>query len=607
MSSFARNVEIGTSDLNNSAQPAAPEAMKGFNHPRTDEALRLLTLFCAVAVLWLATRPYFGVVFDARFYMAEALRALDPARFGQDLYFQFGSQGNFSLFTKLYLPLLRAFGAGETALVLTVAGQLLWLFGLFRLARMLVGGRILWLSIVLVIGMASAYPGNFSYGENYLTARLYAEAVTMLGLAWLPSRPLPAVLSLGVAAAIHPLMALPGIALAFVYLALGRPLWWAVMGAGAALAVALALAGVAPFSNALQTIDPTWLAVIKLRSPHCLLTEWPAENYRQLAGVVAWAVAALVLAPTCHRRFLAAALVVGVGGLVCAFLGGDIAHKALVIQVQPWRSIWLLQLVLRITITLIFAAALARTSLDGFRWTVLLAMGLIVTVSATRLIRQPGVTDFTFASLVLVCAGLMVMAAQLLLTEQKHRRILLVSAIAGVMLVPAALWRWDMRSPWLRYVESPEPPPKELVALLPDGTAVYWEHGLEMLWFRMKRGSYFSCDQGTGALFYRQTAMAYRKRGASFWPLRTGDFGPLETCASLDPRPKPQRNRAGLQNLCIREPGLEYAVFAAPLAGIAPRGTWKSPVYFQDIQSTADKFQAPAANRFYIYACAGLR
>src|SRR6202000_970477 len=103
------------------------------------------------------------------FYMAEALRTLDPARFGQDLYFQFGSQGNFSLFIKLYLPLLRAFGTGETALVLTGAGQLLWLVGLFRLARMLVGGRLVWLSIVPVIGMAQAYPRNFNYGENYLT------------------------------------------------------------------------------------------------------------------------------------------------------------------------------------------------------------------------------------------------------------------------------------------------------------------------------------------------------------------------------------------------------------------------------------------------------
>src|SRR5258708_1446480 len=122
---------------------------------------RTAALLCSVALLWLATRPYFGTVFDARFYMLEALNNLDPSRFAQDLYFKFGSQGNFSVFTKLYQPLLLAFGVGTTALVLTIVGQLLWLFGLFRLARVLVGGRTMWLSIAVVIGMRNIYACGF--------------------------------------------------------------------------------------------------------------------------------------------------------------------------------------------------------------------------------------------------------------------------------------------------------------------------------------------------------------------------------------------------------------------------------------------------------------
>jgi hypothetical protein len=131
---------------------------------------RTAALLCAVALLWLATRPYFGTVFDARFYMLEALNNLHPARFAQDLYVRFGSQGSFSIFTKLYRPLLLAFGVGTTGIVLTVAGQLLWLLGLFRLARTLVGGRTLWLSVAVVIGMLQIYAGGFGYGEGYVTA-----------------------------------------------------------------------------------------------------------------------------------------------------------------------------------------------------------------------------------------------------------------------------------------------------------------------------------------------------------------------------------------------------------------------------------------------------
>lgn len=571
---------------------------------RTDWA-RTLSCVCAITLLWLATRPYFGVVFDARFYMLEALNALDHARFAKDLYVEFGSQGSFSLFTKLYLPLLRAFGVGTTGIILTVAGQLLWLFGLFRLARILVGDRMMWLSMAVVIGMLQIYAGGFGYGEAYVTARLYAEGIVMLGLALLLSRPLAAIVLLVVAAALHPLMALPGLAIAFVYLALGRPVWWAVMAAGIGLAAVLGAAGIAPFSNLLRTLDPEWFAIANIRSPHTLVRNWPADAFADMATTVALGVAALVLAGRAHRRFLAAALVVGVGGVVLTFLGGDVAHNLLVVQIQPWRSMWLLQIVARICVPLVFAGVLARTSFDGFRWATLLSLGMVLCACVTRLARHPDSADFTPLSLMLVVAALVLMAVHLLIENQK-RIVALVSTLAGLALLPVALSRWDARSPWIRYVESPEPTPNDLAALLPDKASVYWESGLEMLWLRMRHASYFSCDQGTGVLFYRQTAMAYKHRSASFWPLRTGDFTALDTCVSFDSRPKPQRNRAGLQNTCRKEPGLDYVVLAAPLDGVEAK-TWQSPVHFQDMQSSSGQFFARVADRFYIYSCAALR
>jgi hypothetical protein len=567
---------------------------------------RTAALLCAVALLWLATRPYFGTVFDARFYMLEALNELYPARFAQDLYFKFGSQGNFSVFTKLYQPLLPVFGVGTTGIILTIAGQLLWVFALFRLARSLVGERIMWLSVAVVIGILQVYAGGFGYGESYATARLFAEAFVMLGLALLPSHKPWAVALLVLSAALHPLMALPGIAVALVYLALGQPIWWAVMAAGAGLVSILGVAHVEPFSNLFRTMDPEWFAVIKVREIHCLLTLWPAEYFVQMSGVLAWAIAAVFAARPSQRRFLIAALLVGVGGLVVAFLGGDLAHNVLIVELQPWRSMWLLQLVSRIYVPLVLAALFARTSFDSFRSATLLALGLVLASSVARVVRNPNAADFTVISLALVTAALAVMAAHLLLVEQKHRRIALISALAGFALIPVALARWDARSPWILYLESPEPPPKDLAALLPSGASVYWESGLEMLWLRLKRPSYFSCDQGTGALFYRDTAMAYKRRASSFWPLRIGDFNQLDTCVSLDTRPKPERNRKGLQNLCAREPGLDYVILAQPLDGVTPK-VWKSPVRFQDLQSSAGKFFARVTDRFYIYSCGEMR
>src|SRR5690242_9345397 len=77
--------------------------------------LYLFVMLTSVATMWIATRPYFGIVHDSRFYMLEALHQINPARFASDLYFQFGSQDQFTVFAKLYLPLLPIFGIGGTS------------------------------------------------------------------------------------------------------------------------------------------------------------------------------------------------------------------------------------------------------------------------------------------------------------------------------------------------------------------------------------------------------------------------------------------------------------------------------------------------------------
>jgi hypothetical protein len=45
----------------------------------------------------------------------------------------------------------------------------------------------------------------------------------------------------------------------------------------------------------------------------------------------------------------------------------------------------------------------------------------------------------------------------------------------------------------------------------------------------------------------------------------------------------------------------------APLDEIRPKGIWKSPVVFHDLQSSAGKAVAGVSDRFYVYACAEMR
>src|SRR4029079_2524018 len=142
-------------------------------------------------------------------------------------------------------------------------------------------------------------------------------------------------------------------------------------------------------------------------------------------------------------------------------------------------------------------------------------------------------------------------------TDPSKRRFRQVLSGLVAVAVPLALLDWDGRSPWTKFLESEEPTPPALAAFLPQQATAYWENSTEMLWFKLRRSSYFSCDQGTGVVFHRETAMTYRERADSFWPLRTTDFTQTKSCSSLDKRPKPERTREGLQKFCRREKGLD--------------------------------------------------
>lgn len=573
--------------------------------------LRTFPLVLAIAVLWLATRRYFGVVQDARYYMIETLRGLDPARFANDLYFQFGSQGSFSLFDTFYRPFVAHFGVGAAGMGAAIAGQLLWLAGLFCLVRSLVGERYRWLAIATVIAMPNAYAPFFGYGEHFMTPRLFAEALTMLALALLRSRPLWTFLLLGLAAVLHPLMALPGLVAAFAYFAFARPLLWIAVPAGAAFAMTLGWAGLQPFTSLYQTLDPDWFAIVKLRSVQCVITNWPHSAYFQILGGLVWTGLAFLTPGVADRRFLGSVLVAGIGGLVCALVGSDLAHNVLITGLQPWRSLWLLQLVSRIYIPVIFAVLLAKSSLvadrklDPFAVAVVLTLGLVLVSDIAREVEVPNAAEFDYLSLALVAGALAVMFVRLVWTDREDRLAGLVSLGFALLLVPLAIAMWDGRTSWTKFVESPAPPP-DLAMLLPQGASVYWEDGLNLVWLRLKRASYFSCDQGSGAVFHRETAMAYAHRADSFWPLRTADFIQSSSCAVLDRTPKPERTREGLQKACRREAGLDYLVLMTPLEGVQPR-IWKSPVQFQDIRSVAGIYSAYITDRFYIYSCADVR
>jgi hypothetical protein len=623
-----------------------------------------LCLALLIVTLWLATRPYLGVIHDSRFYTLEALSDLMPGRFADDLYFRYGSQGQFTLFTQVYKPFLATFGIADGNLILTIIAQCFWLSGLLYLTRNLFRDRKI---VPVAISAVIMLPGGPSllYGEPFLTPRVFAEAITFwsLGL-MLCGRPIRALLLLCVSITIHPLITLPGLAVLFLHEAIRRPVLWVAAAVAVIATLGLAVYGIQPFSQLLVSFDPAWFAVLRVRQFYCLLTLWHINEWIPVCNMLVLSAFGLILAKPDERRFLGTVFAVAVGGLTLSLVGGDFFQNVLIVDIQTWRATWLLAVVAHLFVAplffriqkrggfpltnaaILFALAIGLLALSQFFRPLSLAAAVMMVIAggvgswekvnnrAIPFTAKVPVVVFVAAAIVLTAILLQlsieVIPAKANLPKHLMREIALTAIALGaigtllidttntrirdirsvailclaIALVSVAAFVWDQRTPWTKFVDTAERPPDSLTSLLPGVSPIYWEDDVTVPWFLLRRPSYFSCDQGTGVLFSRGTAINYQQRYESFQSLRTLDFGWNRFCPSIEGHAP--LNRADLSSVCQKEPGLAALVLTQAVIG-APERVWVSPVKFEDERKVDGKWKVFMTDKFYVYSCADLR
>src|SRR5262245_21759135 len=89
----------------------------------------------AAAAVFALSRPYAGIVGDARLYISRGLADLDPAGVGQDAAFLNDGQSGFSIFPPLLDRLIALMGPSDAAQMLTAVGLAVWFLALVALAR----------------------------------------------------------------------------------------------------------------------------------------------------------------------------------------------------------------------------------------------------------------------------------------------------------------------------------------------------------------------------------------------------------------------------------------------------------------------------------------
>jgi hypothetical protein len=314
-----------------------------------DLARRPLVLLAWMLAANAIACPYLGFHHDARIYSGQVLYRLDPETWGGDLFFQYGSQDRFSVFSPIMAPLVRLVGFDVGFFAYYLIALPLFFYALQRLVLRLVpdsAGVVVGLLYVAMVPLPYGGHSIFHVVEPFTTPRLLASALTLLGLTWtLERRPIRAVLAFLVAFGFHPLMALPGVVLAvayFLWMRFGGRLvaMLAVIGVVASVAVvAIPTIGERLFGS----MDDDWKKVVRLTCLYQFPDSWGFRDWATSAFVVTsgFAVAYWLRQQVAVSRLLILATGLGVLGLVGTVICMRLPY-ALPIMAQPYRAMWVL-------------------------------------------------------------------------------------------------------------------------------------------------------------------------------------------------------------------------------------------------------------------------
>ncbi|EQD72317.1 hypothetical protein B1A_05509, partial [mine drainage metagenome] len=89
------------------------------------------------------------------------------------------------------------------------------------------------------------------------------------------------------------------------------------------IVLGLAVSGVQPFVRLTQSFDPVWLNIVRQRSPYCFISQWGMGEWSAVIHTVLLTLWAMQKAGNKERQFLKLASLIGVGGIVLSWLGGD--------------------------------------------------------------------------------------------------------------------------------------------------------------------------------------------------------------------------------------------------------------------------------------------
>jgi hypothetical protein len=303
---------------------------------------------CACLLLAIRSifRPYLGLVHDAKLYSLQVASHVWPNVYDTDLFFAFGSQDSFSVFSRLMAPLAGAIGIEPSFFVVWMICTAAIIYAEVQLVRRLVEHRALAaVALVLLTLTDVAYGGMqvFHVHEPFLTARLPGVALVLFAFVQLlDQRYVRAGALLIVAMVMHPLMSVPGLFVGGAFIASAR---WkmerlAVIGGVSAVVLAAVVAIPAVGESLFGRMDGEWLRITKDICAQCFPSLWSANEWCRTCIALAIVVGVRGYLPPLVGRLAFWVAFTAIAGLfVNAY--AEWVQYAFLIQGQAFRALWL--------------------------------------------------------------------------------------------------------------------------------------------------------------------------------------------------------------------------------------------------------------------------
>ncbi len=295
-------------------------------------------------LLWLLNHPYQGIWHDARVYGLLAAHWLNPEAYAHDLFFSFGSQGSFSLFTPLFGELVRWLGLDRAAWWAVLGGGLMWIGACLALARTMLGtgfaARFAVFLGALVVISYSPNGNTFVIGENFATARLWAIPLGLVSVAAMAAQRQGWALAMSLAAtALHPLHGIWPLAL-WVLARLRTPL---ALSLALLPVVVVTLIGVInPDLPHLRLMTGDWLEFVLGSAYDIVFKPLPQTRLPVYFGALVALWLGAKRGSEAGRALYLRLLMIGIGGLGLGLVASYVFPIEIVVQGQPWRVMALL-------------------------------------------------------------------------------------------------------------------------------------------------------------------------------------------------------------------------------------------------------------------------